>query len=195
MVGFRVWYALGKPWQRPPTDDGRLKSIGQQFVWTSAAVQAHCRRRDHPAPALGCECGLYAYDRLATAALYERHVNSAINQNFSAVIVLGVVLLWGHLIYGEVADHYPSSPPGSDLGLRFRAQFGRVLALRDDGEANAFACRAYGVPAIREHYLESFAKEHGDRLSPPPPDLITAYYSSGRRRHERLLNAYRTLGY
>lgn len=162
--------------------DGRLQSVGSQFFWTSVTVQARCDRPQlHPAPALGCDCGLYAYDRLATAALYRRYISAPFNTNLGAILVLGAVLLWGHVVYGEVTDWYPNRA-GSDLGLRFRAEFGKVLALQDDGsEATTHACRVHGIPAIREDYLESFAREHGEQLRRPARDRDSGDRSPGRR--------------
>lgn len=161
VVGFRLWYAVDKPWRHPSIYDGRLRSIGSDCHWTSDTVVARCNNRHpHTAPALGCDCGLYAYDRLDTAKLYEEEFDS----RFDGVLVMGAVLLWGRVNYAEVVHRYSDKLAGSDLGLRFRAQFGRVLALREDVEVTGSAARVHGIPAVREHYLESFAREHGAQV-------------------------------
>ena len=161
VVGFRLWYAVEKPWKQPAVRDGRLRSIGSDCLWTGGTLEAHCNNRlPHLAPALGCDCGLYAYDRLETARLYEEEFDS----RFDGVLVLGAVLLWGRMNYGEVVQRYSDKLAGSDLGLRLRAQFGRVLALRDDGPVTEPAARVHEIPAVREHYLESFAREHGAQV-------------------------------
>jgi hypothetical protein len=161
VVGFRLWYAVEMPWKHPVVRDGRSRSIGSDWLWTGETVEAHCNNRlPHVAPTLGCDCGLYAYDRLETARLYEEEFDS----RFDGVLVLGAVLLWGRVNYDEVVERHSDLLAGSDLGLRLRAQFGRVLDLRDDGAVTESAARVHEIPAVREDYLESFAREHGAQV-------------------------------
>lgn len=191
VVGFRVWWAVQMRWQRPPLRDGRLQSIGSQFLWTSATVVANCdKHKAHTAPAPGCDCGLYAYDRLATARLHEEELRTPFSLHFGGILVLGAVLLWGHLIRAEVADCYANRLSGSDLGLRFRAQFGRVLALRDDGQVTELACLAHGIPAVQERYLESFAREHGAQVRTRRPARDAGRNPPLRRLEEGLIRGY-----
>lgn len=184
VVGFRIWYVVEKPWMNPLIYDGRLRSIGSDSHWTASTVEARCNNRyPHIAPALGCACGLYAYDRLDTAKLYEEEFNS----RYDGVIAMGAVLLWGRLTHGEVVENYSNRLTGLDLGLRLRAQFGRVLALRDDGEVTEAAARVHGVPAVRERYLESSAREHGAqvRIRAParePGSYLTELLTEVRRQ-------------
>lgn len=191
VVGFRVWWAVQMRWQRPPLRDGRLQSIGSQFRWTSATVVAHCdKHRPHTTPAPGCECGLYAYDRFATARLHEDELRAPFGLRFGGILVLGAVLLWGHLVHAEVADRYANRLSGSDLGLCFRAQFGRILALRDDGEVTEPACLAHGIPAVQERYLESFAREHGAQVRIRRPARDAGRNPLLRRLEEGLTKGY-----
>ena len=173
IVGFRVWYALARPWEQPRTYDGALRSVGSDSVWTTGTIAARCSHRFvHEAPALGCTCGLYAYDRLETAKLYEGSLKlfaDPFDEGFQGVLVMGAVLLWGRVTYAEVVGRYGQRLLGMTLGLRLRAQCGRILALRDDGEVTRLASRLYNVPAVPERYLEAVAREHGRQLRVPAP--------------------------
>ena len=82
---------------------------------------------------------------------------------------MGAVLLWGCVTHAEVVERCACRLPGMTLGLRLRAQFGRVLALRDDGEVTRLASRLSNVPAVPERYLEAVAREHGRQLRLPAP--------------------------
>lgn len=126
-------------------------------------VEARCHGLPHEAPALDCSCGLYAYDRLETAKLYEHELDA----RSKGVLALGAVLLWGRVAYAQVVDHYERELGGADLGLRFRAQFGRVLALRDDRELTDQACHLRQIPAVSGRYLEAVAREHWQQVRLP----------------------------
>ena len=168
VVGFRVWYALDRPWHHPRTYHGTLRSVGGACVWTAGTVTAHCSNGlQHDAPALDCTCGVYAYDRLETARLYEE----SFDERFQGVLVMGAVLLWGRVTYAEVVERYSRRLAGMHLGLRLRAQHARILALRDDGEPSGPASRLYRIPAVPERYLEAVAREHGRQLRIPAPGI------------------------
>ena len=168
IVGFRVWYALDRPWRQPRTYDGTLRSVGGDCVWTAGTIAARCSNGlAHEAPALGCTCGLYAYDRLETAALYE----DTFDERFQGVLVMGAVLLWGRVSCAEVVERYSQRLAGMTLGLRLRAQYARILALRDDGESTRPVCRLHSIPAVPARYLEAVAREHGRQVRIPAPDI------------------------
>lgn len=166
ILGFRVWYVLARPWEHPRTYDGALRSVGGEFRWSTSTVTARCNQgRSHQPPALDCGCGLYAYDRLETAKVYE----DEFDERFQGVLAMGAVLLWGCVTHAEVVERYAGRLAGMTLGLRLRAQFGRVLALRDDGEVTRLASRLYNVPEVPQRYLEAVAREHGRQLRLPAP--------------------------
>lgn len=104
---------------------------------------------------------------------------------------MGAVLLWGRVAHAEVVERYSHQFTGSDLGLRLRAQFGRLLALRDDGELTGPACRVHGIPAVHERYLESLAREHGVQLRIRRPARDRGGAGSSLRRLEKgLIRSY-----
>lgn len=167
VVGFRVWYALDRPWHHPRVYDGTLRSVGSGCVWTAATVAAQCSNGlPHESPALDCTCGVYAYDRLETAKLYE----DSFDERFRGVLVMGAVLLWGRVSYAEVVERYSHRLTGMNLGLRLRAQYARIVALRDDGEPAGPASRLHHIPAVPERYLEAVAREHGRQVRIPALD-------------------------
>lgn len=177
VVGFRLWYAaepvdywsnlLADSWggqmvpARHRLHNGWLRSVGSGCCgWGTGTVEARCHGLPHEAPALDCSCGLYAYDRLETAKLYE----DGFDARSKGALVMGAVLLWGRVAYAQVVDRYERKLRGVDLGLRLRAQYGRILALRDDRELTDQACRLRQIPAVSERYLEAVAREHGRQV-------------------------------
>jgi hypothetical protein len=76
-------------------------------------------------------------------------------------VVLGAVLLWGRVLIGDVND---KPRQGRASGLRFRAQHGRVLALRREDRWAEDMGAAFGIPLVAEAYLEAFAREHGAQV-------------------------------
>lgn len=84
---------------------------------------------------------------------------------------MGAVLLWGRVAYAQVVDRYERKLRGVNLGLRLRAQYGRLLALRDDGELTDQASRLRQIPAVSERHLEAVAREHGRQLRLPAMDI------------------------
>jgi hypothetical protein len=83
VLGFRQWSVR----------DDRLYSPFHGDVWEDVELAATCRSGSHDAadvPALGCECGVYAY--------YDQPPRSA---SATRELVIGAVVLWGQMhLYG-----------------------------------------------------------------------------------------------
>ncbi|MHB1571614.1 MAG: hypothetical protein ACYCXW_15510 [Solirubrobacteraceae bacterium] len=100
LIGWRAWHVIDTP------DGLRLHSIGRPVVWEPGVEQrASCRRRstwprrrrdpEHPAPELGCLCGVWAVrnPRQAVAGL------DIYGRSWKPVHrVLGRVSLWGKVV-------------------------------------------------------------------------------------------------
>jgi hypothetical protein len=160
LVGFRVW-RFAEP--------GRLRSTGMEYFWEAGQVNvAACmagagiggwhpvreRRLDHDAPGEQCQCGFYAYDSLGTA-LYHARTLLAYES-----VVAGAVLMWGEVMVGRVRD---TRKQLVQPGLRYRARFAKVLALRAD-ELGERVAGATALQLVDERYLEAFARERGEQL-------------------------------
>ena len=174
LVAYRCWFALLQPWNRAGDEEETigLRSVGHAIEWPAPQpMQARCMRTgtrptdvglrlttipEHSAPDAACSCGLYAYDRLETARLYMSTYSDGLRKG----LVLGAVLLWGRVMVGDVnADKRLPEP-----GLRYRAEFGQVLAIRMEDEWSYELSEKFGIPRAAERYLEAFAKEQGEHL-------------------------------
>lgn len=157
LVAFRAWRVTDSP--------ATLCAVVWESAWvTSGVTVAECLRcyhqhDAHDVPAEQCECGLYAYDRIASARCYMESRPSLYQQP----LVLGAVRLWGRIRVGDVKEaHVPRG------AMRLRAQFGQVLALRAEDPHAARVGRATGLPIVSESYLEAFAREWGRQLPHHP---------------------------
>lgn len=144
VIGFRQWRLRGS----------ELWSLRAAEHWEAGVRIAHCDDADHPAPANGCTCGIYAwYDPAPRGA-----------SAFTSDLVGGAVALWGqielhaHGMRAERAIVVALALPFSRGGKRHR-----VLA----------AAEALEVPAVPARQLRNAALRHGDVIPRRmrPPDL------------------------
>lgn len=179
LVGYRIWryFDESNPGLYP---SGMFYNAG---AWTGGVNTAECmyqkpawasignmygnfsfyggrpvERTRHRAPLEKCTCGLYAYDSLATARVHRE--TSGWNNTHT---VVGAVLLWGEVVVGKVKDRQ-----GRDAlenpGLRYRAQYARIIALGEEpGRASESAAADAGVALVPIDYLESYSREFGEQ--------------------------------
>jgi len=75
----------------------RLKALGTEHIWEpKAQVNAKCDSRSaaHPAPAMECQCGVWAFKELDGLV-------AAIGTSYGEIKVLGQVSLWGRVVETE----------------------------------------------------------------------------------------------
>lgn len=154
LYGVRGW-RLGR-------GESSFGSTGVEYVWPKPEIAAmhFVGPRGAPlggtpniphsltdAPNAQCTtCGIYAYSTLAAAA------QSCYTSGCDTF--LGVVVLWGRVF---------AAPLESGPGVRFRAQYARVLAVERSDQA-ARAADEFGLPQVERDYLLSYAAEHGQAL-------------------------------
>jgi hypothetical protein len=165
VIGFRRWW-IGR--------DLNLLPLSAASRWEPGVQVARCspmfisgylatRPQDHAAPAINCDCGIYAHH--AREALMDGPWPSyTVGDSW---YVEGVIQAWGRL-----AVHAEG----------FRAEFARVvaLALPEKYETLRFlvpaVARRYGAVACESAELERIAREFGDPvaadLRPRPEPLI-----------------------
>jgi hypothetical protein len=142
VIGFRQWRLCGD----------ELWSFRADEPWRRGVQSARCGTHDHPAPANGCTCGIYAW--------YSPPPRGA--SAMTPDLVAGAVALWGQI---ELHAH----------GMR--AQYAMVVALALPFSWGAkrrrirAAAEALDVPAVPAHRLRATALAHGDviprRMRPP----------------------------
>lgn len=159
LVAFRWWKI---------TPEGHLTGVFKSRIWRlGETVKAQCLcyeyngwgstpqfpAHEEPPRADPAECGLYAYDRAATAQAYLDDQGSGFVRSS---LILGVVLLWGRIIVGRVKDPKDRLP---EPGYRLRAQFGRIVALDRDHETLERIANRERVEMVSKRYLEAWAVE------------------------------------
>ena len=78
------------------TPDGHLRSVSQRrFLWpVERPLRAVCTGGGHPAPAGGCNCGIYGARDLETLRVHGLCLSPD-------PLVVGEVALWGRVISDE----------------------------------------------------------------------------------------------
>jgi hypothetical protein len=176
VIGYRAWrikdWALtgtgvNRAWlpgvNEATCDPGRDKSqFGGLTMYSLGGYQSGYTK--HPAPAVGCHCGITALARFADQ-----------DEHWDADDVPGAIEAWSD----ETADGY-----GRFIlhGTGFRAQYGKVVLLAVDdawpaakkGAVRALAAK-HGADVCKRSHLEDAAKEHGQLV----PDEMLEWAKEG----------------
>jgi hypothetical protein len=159
LIAFRCWsakhgrlWSLYKSWEWKPNEIVKATCLCRSYGvndWGRAMQNPTHTRVPDPE---GGNCGLFAYDQLATLDYYieSRGLTSA------PTPLYGVVLLGGHVRVAPVSD-----PSGhlKEPGYRLRAEFARVLAVDKDHIATSGLLHLEQVALVSRHYLEAWAAD------------------------------------
>jgi hypothetical protein len=215
VIGYRAWRI--KDWM--------LTGTGVNRAWHPGVNEATCDTGDmgvmfptvgerHPAPAVGCHCGITALARFADQ-----------DEHWGAGAIPGAIEAWsdetvdipqpgdvaeaaGVLTADAIAEMYEVPPeyvrPKPDPvhagrfilhGTGFRAQYGKVVLLAVDEEwptAKRAAVRAlaaeHGADVCKRSHLEDAAKEHGQLV----PDEMLEWAKEGEPEAESPYGPYLT---
>jgi hypothetical protein len=162
--GYRTWRLLGR---RTDVPDGSLPltSVSRRRVVWRPSLTAHCKRGDtgmggqsastldddHPAPQVGCGCGIYGW-------------YSPSDTGMVSARVFGVVEASGLILMGERG---------------FRAQTVKIVAVVTRNRRVATACARAGIPVyrrrrdlVRDYPPEDLSALLADTRGPAPPPAV-----------------------
>jgi len=162
--GYRTWRLLGR---RTHVPDGSLPltSVSQRRVVWCPSLTARCKRGDagmpgqsastldddHPAPQVGCGCGIYGW--------YSPSDTSMVSAR-----VFGVVEASGLILMGERG---------------FRAETVKIVAVVTRNRRVATACARAGISVyrrrrdlVRDYPPEDLSSLHVDTHGPAPPPAV-----------------------
>ena len=151
VIGWRCWR------MRPTAEGVMLESLHHVDCWSVDITHARCDRCPpwmvnlHQAPAISCECGLYAFSRPGEAMRHAIQHAATLSACHQAPPVVGAVIGWG-----RVVQHGSGG---------WRAEHARPVALLNTGHhlLEAAALR-YGVPLVSKRGLCLLPQEYGERL-------------------------------
>lgn len=153
IIGWRSWKLC------QGSDGVVLKSLFGREQWDVGVSRAGCRRcapwmtKQHRAPQVSCDCGLYAFSAPAAAVRHVERQLAAVSAGCGQPLtVAGAVVGWG-----RVVQHGAEG---------WRAEYARPIALLDIGQAPLEeAALRYGVPLVSRRGLLLLPLEYGEALT------------------------------